>query len=421
MNELQMQNIGGIDYHLKDQYARDIIATSENGLDSQSDLPISSRPYAIGEYLIDQNRLYYEVIDTISTGDVLVVGSNIKRTTVSAEINKLKGNSAIMAIEIVAPIEDALLSTREYQEGDSLYWLNEHLSGLYDATMHIVIGDALAIGTNIKPAKKVAKSVKDINDEISDMTGILGAKNLCPNNASTVTQSGVTYTVNADGSVKITGTATANSSLVLGYTTLPKGKYKLTTGQANESVASQYLYIQEWNNDTWGNVIGSSKDNSGEFTLDADTRVGCLIGCDNGRTGVTTVYPMCRPVTIIDESYVPHVPTNRELDLRNKELNSQIDDIANLVPKNYGVEDIPLQRGGAMDANLAFKRIRIFNANSGSLPSFAPSGNNDMMVINHWYADSSDSEAIQVAYNLRADNVAFRRFIGGWQPWRTIV
>lgn len=108
------------------------------------------------------------------------------------------------------------------------------------------------------------------------------------------------------------------------------------------------------------------------------------------------------------------------VDLINS-LSSQISNIANLIPKNYGIEDIPLQRGGAIDANLAFKRVRIFNANSGALPAFATSGNNDMIVINHWYADGSDSVAIQVAYNLRADNIAFRRFLGGWQAWHTII
>lgn len=102
-------------------------------------------------------------------------------------------------------------------------------------------------------------------------------------------------------------------------------------------------------------------------------------------------------------------------------ITTQISNIANLIPKNYGIEDIPLQRGGAMDANLVFKRVRIFNANSGALPAFATSGNNDMIVINHWYADGSDSVAIQVAYNLRADNIAFRRFLGGWQAWHTII
>lgn len=100
---------------------------------------------------------------------------------------------------------------------------------------------------------------------------------------------------------------------------------------------------------------------------------------------------------------------------------SQISNLANLIPKNYGIEDIPLQRGGAMDANLAFKRVRIFNANSGALPAFATSGNNDMIVINHWYADGNDSVAIQIAYNVRADNIAFRRYLGGWQAWHTII
>lgn len=108
------------------------------------------------------------------------------------------------------------------------------------------------------------------------------------------------------------------------------------------------------------------------------------------------------------------------VDLINS-LSSQISNVANLIPKNYGIEDIPLQRGGAMDANLVFKRVRIFGANSGALPAFATSGNNDMIVINHWYADGSDSLAIQVAYNLRADNIAFRRFFGGWQAWHTII
>lgn len=102
-------------------------------------------------------------------------------------------------------------------------------------------------------------------------------------------------------------------------------------------------------------------------------------------------------------------------------ITSQISNVANLIPLNYGIEDIPFQNGGLMDANLRFKRVRIYNANSGALPAFATSGNNDMIVINHWYAANNESLAIQIAYNLRADNIAFRRFLNGWQPWHTII
>ena len=82
-----------------------------------------------------------------------------------------------------------------------------------------------------------------------------------------------------------------------------------------------------------------------------------------------------------------------------------------------------MQTGGAMDANLVFKRVRIFDANAGALPAFAPSGNNDMIVINHWFSDGSVSFAIKIAFNIRADNVEFRRFFhtSGWQPWHTII
>lgn len=75
-----------------------------------------------------------------------------------------------------------------------------------------------------------------------------------------------------------------------------------------------------------------------------------------------------------------------------------------------------------MDDKLVFKRVRIFGANSGALPSFAPPGDNDMIVINHWYSDGlGDNLAIQIAYNLRADNIAFRRLLNGWHPWHTII
>ena len=76
-----------------------------------------------------------------------------------------------------------------------------------------------------------------------------------------------------------------------------------------------------------------------------------------------------------------------------------------------------------MDDKLMYKRVRIFDANSGALPSFAPSGSNDMIVINHWFSDGGINFAIQIAFNIRADNIAFRRFFhtSGWQAWHTII
>ena len=359
MNELQMQNIGGVDYHLKDQYARDIIAPSESIINSQSNLPVASRDYLLGEYLIDQNRLYYEVIAPITTGDVLAVGTNIKRTTVSAEINKLKGNSAVAAIEIVAPIEDTLLSARAYATGAQLYWLNEHMSGLYEATTSIAIGDALVIGTNIKVADKVVESIYNIkaaintingninsingsvrtlntqmstangnitaiNNDMADMVNILGAKNMLPNGASTVTTNGITFTVNANGTVKATGTATADAILVLSSSFyVGNGRQVILSGCPDGGSASKY-YIQMTNaNGTTGkgNDVGSGV----TITADADY-LGCrIIVKKNQALGSTgkTFSPMVRPKNIRDATYVPCAMTNRELSSQISKFNQK--------------------------------------------------------------------------------------------------
>lgn len=153
-----------------------------------------------------------------------------------------------------------------------------------------------------------------ITNESTDMNNILGAKNLCPNNASTVTQNGVTYTINSNGSVKIAGTATANNSIILGLATLPKGTYMLTTGQSTEQGAAQVLFVQKVSDNT---VIGRSSDDVGgalgQFTLTGDTEVRFSIWCNNGRTGTITIYPMCRPVNIKNTTYVPFAMSNRQL------------------------------------------------------------------------------------------------------------
>lgn len=254
-----------------------------------------------------------------------------------------------------------------------------------------------------------------VTNEFSDITNILGAKNILPNGASTVTTNGITFTVNANGTVKATGTATADASLVLASSFyVGNGRKVILSGCPSGGSTSKYfMYLTNENGNTSkGNDVG----NGVTITADADN-LGCRILIKKnqalGTTGIT-FSPMVRPANIRNASYVPYAMTNRE-------LSSQISNVANLIPQNYGIEDIPFQNGGLMDANLAFKRVRIYNANSGALPAFATSGNNDMIVINHWYAANNESLAIQIAYNLRADNIAFRRFLNGWQPWHTII
>lgn len=170
MNEVKLLNIGGIDQNVKDQYARDIIAPSENGLDSTSNLPVASRHYDAGEFLIGQDRLYYEALVEINVGDTLVVNSNIKATTVSDELVSLRNKSADAAIECIAPIETTGLSTAEYAVGEYLYWDHGSNAGLYKVKVAINIGDAFVVDTNIEAAANVESQILALTNQVSTNT-----------------------------------------------------------------------------------------------------------------------------------------------------------------------------------------------------------------------------------------------------------
>lgn len=160
------------------------------------------------------------------------------------------------------------------------------------------------------------ESIEGIDAEIAEVNNILGAKNLCPNYATTQTTSGVTYTIYKDGSVNVSGTPTTNIALTLGVSILPKGTYKLTTGQAVEENARVSIYVQRTSDMT---VIGRSQDDIGgalgEFTLLSDTEVifSVWVAMRTGTAINTTIYPMCKPVSIKSNTYIPFVLTNKQL------------------------------------------------------------------------------------------------------------
>lgn len=83
-------------------------------------------------------------------------------------------------------------------------------------------------------------------------------KNLLPNNAQSITQNGVTFTVNKDKSIKINGTASANTDIYLyggttdtgNYLHIPQDTYSLSTPD------SKFYYIAR--EKTQGALIGNS-------------------------------------------------------------------------------------------------------------------------------------------------------------------
>lgn len=311
MNEVNMLNIGGVDYNIDDQYARDLIAHSENGLDSQSNLPISSRHYDEGEYLIGQDRYYYEATTDIDPGDVLAEGTNLRKTLLSDEIVSLKNQSSIAVIQCIAKRETGALATSSYPIiGSYLYWDFGLTAGLYETIAAITAGDALTIGVNLKSANKIA----DMLDGLQDAYNITGAKNLCPNEASDTTTTDITWDVLSDGSVQVSGTAAANRYIQLNSSiTLPAGTYTITTGQANENIADVIMIVQKKSNNE---VIARSNsyELSATFTLAQATDVIFVLSTVHTNVAINVrIFPMCRVASITDDTYVPYAMTNRQL------------------------------------------------------------------------------------------------------------
>lgn len=158
------------------------------------------------------------------------------------------------------------------------------------------------------------KNIKNVDNEIADITNILGAKNLLKNTGVDTSFNGIQYTVNNDGSVRIYGNLTSEmgSGFVLNDNAyLQKGSYKLTTGQSNESETLIMIYAVDLA-DGGQTVLGQSNENNGEFTITEDKNVAFGISADEPEADIT-IYPMCRLSSIQDNTYAPYVMTNKEL------------------------------------------------------------------------------------------------------------
>lgn len=139
---------------------------------------------------------------------------------------------------------------------------------------------------------------------------VLGAKNLItyPYEDTTKTDNGITFTDNGDGSVTVSGTASANIAFVLRNAdqTLLKGSYIMTGDPAGSSSSTYEMYLYDGTYRGCGTAFTESSDK---------TNITIAILIYNGTSISTpiTFYPMIRPASIVDPTFVPYAKTNREL------------------------------------------------------------------------------------------------------------
>lgn len=124
-------------------------------------------------------------------------------------------------------------------------------------------------------------------------------KNLYENRGTTRTVNGITFTVNTDGSVRVSGTATATAQLNLGTTTFPAGSY-IVSGYKSDDNAE--LYVRVSTDSSWPLVFGERT-----ITLTQEANVFLLISVAAGKTvSNAAFYPMIRKATETNATYQPY-------------------------------------------------------------------------------------------------------------------
>ena len=132
-------------------------------------------------------------------------------------------------------------------------------------------------------------------------------KNLLPNTVTSRTMNGVTFTVNADGSVTCNGTANGGTALFwIPDITLPAGQYSINGCPVGGGENTTYKILILANNERLINDKGSGAN----FTLTKTSTVSVRIAIYDGYTcNNLTFYPMIRKADIEDDTYEPyHAP-----------------------------------------------------------------------------------------------------------------
>ena len=158
-----------------------------------------------------------------------------------------------------------------------------------------------------------------IADNLAANENVYGAKNQLKNNLSTTTVGDVTYTVNDDKSITVSGTPSGGSYVEMRGFTIPKGVYILSGIQGytveNMKWDSVVLLlngsvVHSW---TFGGV-GTTDDveiDTSPYTYDEVnvvlSRTYPNVACSG------TVYPMLRDARILDPTFVPFAKTNQQL------------------------------------------------------------------------------------------------------------
>lgn len=139
-----------------------------------------------------------------------------------------------------------------------------------------------------------------------------GGKNILPHSGSTTTTNGITFTMNADGTVTASGTATAQATFTYNnsdFITSPSsGTYYFNGNPTGSSTSTYRMRLRRYVNGSWGSWVYYNVTNDAEYTItDGTTRMQVEIHVMSGQTVSNLVFkPMLRSTSYTDASFAPY-------------------------------------------------------------------------------------------------------------------
>lgn len=158
-------------------------------------------------------------------------------------------------------------------------------------------------GVPVKGLKVPMEPVQDLHGYDNPWPGGSG-KNLFQTTMESQTVRDVTFTVNSDGSITVSGTPSALiNNKNFGIVTIPAGTYKANGFSSGSSSGIRMVVY----NDTASSTIAIIYEGLDiEFTLSAESNIRIYPIIPSSFTGTVTFYPMIRLASDTDSSYAPY-------------------------------------------------------------------------------------------------------------------
>ena len=152
-----------------------------------------------------------------------------------------------------------------------------------------------------------------VDDSVEALANVYGAKNLIPfpyYNGASYSSDGVTFTANNDGSISLSGTASADVYYALDANTISDRYAGLSVvASISGGISGVTLYGQK----DGATVFDTGSESS--FTIPTySSYFAVYIKVSNGtNTNGLTIYPMIRDSRIVDDTFEPYAKTNKQL------------------------------------------------------------------------------------------------------------